>query len=116
MMWRAMEWRQSSKASLLSSGHARSRYSTEEDRAVSVAATTKQWTLDERSVVRFQGSEVEPDLMVRTTPPRPDTTWDDWPVPALVVEVLSASTRRRDPTTKRNLYTDAAIPDYWIVD
>src|SRR5437867_2145354 len=49
-----------------------------------------------RSVLRFRGSEVEPDLMVLPTPVRTDIEWDDVPVPLLVVEILSPSTRRRD--------------------
>jgi len=34
----------------------------------------------------------------------------------LVVEILSDTTRRRDQGEKRTLYTDAGIPEYWIVD
>ncbi len=36
--------------------------------------------------------------------------------PALVVEVLSASTRRHDERTKRRLYQRAGVQEYWIVD
>lgn len=36
--------------------------------------------------------------------------------PLLVVEVLSASTRRIDLATKRMAYADAGVPSYWIVD
>ncbi len=66
-----------------------------------------------RSVVRFEGSEVEPDLFVS---PEGGTSWDDAPTPILVVEVLSPSTRRRDQTQKRELYLDAGVAEYWIVD
>ena len=69
-----------------------------------------------RSVVRFEGSEVEPDLMVRQPHSGGGANWDDWPLPTLVVEVLSDSTRRRDLGAKRTLYIDAGIPEYWIVD
>ena len=34
----------------------------------------------------------------------------------LAVEVLSPSTRRKDPFYKRSKYEDAAVPSYWIVD
>jgi Uma2 family endonuclease len=47
---------------------------------------------------------------------RPLKDWDDAPVPRLVVEVLSGSTRRRDEGPKRKLYFDAGIPEYWIID
>ena len=68
-----------------------------------------------RAVVQHRGSEVEPDLMVRQTPPR-NTPWDEWPIPSLIVEVLSPSTRRRDLENKRALYAEVGIPDYLIVD
>lgn len=36
--------------------------------------------------------------------------------PALVVEVLSGSTRRRDERAKRQLYERAGVREYWLVD
>ena len=36
--------------------------------------------------------------------------------PALVVEVLSSSTRRRDETLKLELYGRMGVREYWIVD
>jgi Uma2 family endonuclease len=69
-----------------------------------------------RAVIRFDGSEVEPDLMVRAERQAPGRDWDDAPVPILVVEVLSGSTRRRDQLQKRELYLDAGVEEYWIVD
>jgi Uma2 family endonuclease len=60
--------------------------------------------------------QVEPDLIITTTPfPLPDK-WDDMPVPSLVVEVLSTSTARHDRVTKRGLYLRSGIPEYWVVD
>jgi Uma2 family endonuclease len=35
---------------------------------------------------------------------------------ALAVEVLSASTRRKDQVLKRSKYEDAGVPCYWIID
>ena len=69
-----------------------------------------------RSVVRFHGSEVEPDLLVRHPPIRADANWDTAAVPSLVVEVLSDSTRRRDRIQKRAFYMEAGVGDYWVVD
>lgn len=70
-----------------------------------------------RAVMRFDGSEAEPDLMVRQSHPRGRRgSWDDAPTPLLVVEVVSPSTRRRDHEQKRQFYLDAGVPEYWIVD
>lgn len=68
-----------------------------------------------RAVFRFEGSEVEPDLMV--VPDAPFTS--DWalvPKPILIVEILSPTTRRRDHEHKREFYLESGIPEYWIVD
>jgi len=36
--------------------------------------------------------------------------------PAVVIEILSPGTRRRDETLKRNLYARAGVREYWMVD
>jgi Uma2 family endonuclease len=72
-----------------------------------------------KAVVRFEGSEVEPDLFVRQRHPSQrgdDTDWDTAPTPILVVEILSPVTRRRDLLAKRQLYLDAGVAEYWIID
>ncbi len=69
-----------------------------------------------RAVLRFEKSEVEPDLMVRQPSPRKHTAWERAPRPILIVEVFSDSTRRRDLTDKRQLYADAHVAEYWMVD
>jgi Uma2 family endonuclease len=81
-----------------------------------VAANGLGMVYHPRSVMRYEGSEVEPDLMVRQ--PRTDKgrDWDEAPTPVLIVEVLSGSTRRRDHVQKRELYLDAGVSEYWIVD
>ena len=61
-------------------------------------------------------TEVEPDLVVREPAPM-GTAWEAAPLPLLVVEVVSPSSRRHDYEVKRTFYADdARIPDYWIVD
>ena len=45
-----------------------------------------------------------------------DGSWDDAPTPILVVEVLSGSTRRRDHVQKRELYLNAGVAEYWVID
>ena len=69
-----------------------------------------------RAVIRFDGSEVEPDLFVRALRPRTGADWEDAPAPSLVVEVLSPATRRRELTTKREFYLAVGAGDYWIID
>ena len=72
-----------------------------------------------KAVMRFEGSEVEPDLMVRAPHPDrrgEDSDWTRAPIPTLVVEVLSDATRRRDRNQKKALYLDAGVAEYWIVD
>lgn len=81
-----------------------------------VAANDLGLVYHPRAVIRFDGSEVEPDLMVRSVKASGGRDWDDAPTPWLVVEVLSDSTRRRDLGEKRQLYLDAGVPEYWVVD
>ena len=70
-----------------------------------------------RAVIRFDGSEAEPDLMVR--PLAPDVhgnAWEKLPPPLLVIETLSPTTRRRDLVSKREYYLDAGAGEYWVLD
>jgi Uma2 family endonuclease len=69
-----------------------------------------------RAVFNIDGSEVEPDLMVRRPNTSPGGKWANAPRPSLIVEIASPSTRRRDRTDKRDFYLEYHIPDYWIVD
>ena len=69
-----------------------------------------------RSVFRFEGSEVEPDLMVRQEARGIGNEWETAPKPILIVEVLSPSTRRRDREQKKVFYTEARVAEYWLVD
>jgi Uma2 family endonuclease len=68
-----------------------------------------------RSVIVIDDSEVEPDLMVRPRVP-PGPRWEEAPLPFLVIEVLSETTRRRDLVAKRSFYIEGGVAEYWIVD
>jgi len=68
------------------------------------------------ATVRVAGSSVEPDLMVRQMSDPPPLRWEDVPLPILVVEVHSPSTRRRDQLQKRDFYIRAGIAEYWMID
>jgi Uma2 family endonuclease len=67
-----------------------------------------------RSVIVIDGSQVEPDLMAR--PSAPPLGWERAPIPFLVVEVLSRSTRQRDLGKKRAFYIKEGVAEYWVVD
>jgi len=67
-----------------------------------------------RSIVQVGGERTEPDLMVRGRSLH--TGWPNAPIPILVVEVLSGSTRDRDLGKKRHFYMKAGVAEYWIVD
>jgi Uma2 family endonuclease len=69
-----------------------------------------------RPVVRAPGSSVEPDLIVRQPVDDPNQPWEQAPLPTLVVEVQSPSTRRRDKLQKRDFYLRCGIPEYWMID
>jgi Uma2 family endonuclease len=81
-----------------------------------VVANKRGLVYHPRAVLRFEDSEVEPDLMVRQPWRTVNTDWSTAPLPSLIVEVLSPSTRNRDRKEKRTLYADARIVEYWIVD
>lgn len=81
-----------------------------------VAAHELGFVYHPRAVMQFEGSEVEPDLMVRQPPQHGEAGWANAPTPILVVEVLSDSTRRRDLKQKRDFYRDAGVDEYWVVD
>lgn len=68
------------------------------------------------SAVVFEGSEVQPDVIVRATVRPLPEKWEHMPTPLLSVETTSSSTRRRDAGPKRELYLEAGIDEYWIVD
>ena len=68
-----------------------------------------------RAVLRVKGSEVEPDLMVRQAA-NVGNDWEKAPIPILIVEISSDSTRRRDRQQKKAFYLESRVAEYWIVD
>jgi Uma2 family endonuclease len=60
-------------------------------------------------------SERHPDVSVYLDPPPETDVWSLW-VPALVVEVVSPSSRERDYETKPDEYLQFGVREYWIVD
>lgn len=58
---------------------------------------------------------VEPDITVVCDASRLDKHGYKGP-PALIIEILSPSSRRHDRLVKLDLYQRAGVPEYWIVD
>lgn len=81
-----------------------------------VAAQGLGFVYHPRAVLRRRGSEVEPDLMVRRPHDKKTKKWETAPIPILVVEVHSPSTRRRDGMQKRDYYMRVGVAEYWMVD
>lgn len=61
---------------------------------------------------------VQPDLYVvpREMNGKVAADWDRVPQLMLAVEVLSPSTARYDRVTKRRMYLEQGVPQYWVVD
>ena len=59
---------------------------------------------------------VQPDLFVADLEQARTLDWRNVRTLLLVIEVLSPSTARYDRFTKRRLYQEVEIPNYWIVD
>ena len=59
---------------------------------------------------------VQPDVLFFTASPAEYAEARDEHVPALVVEILSPSTRRQDEILKRGVYERFGVTEYWIVD
>jgi Uma2 family endonuclease len=69
-----------------------------------------------KSAMVTETSEVQPDIVVRKRVVPPPDRWDDVPLPLLIAEVLSESTRRYDLIKKRAFYMENGVPEYWIID
>ena len=61
-------------------------------------------------------SLVQPDVFVVDLREARTLDWTHMKTLLLVIEVLSPSTARSDRFTKRRLYQEVGIPEYWIVD
>ena len=60
---------------------------------------------------------VQPDLFVcRVDPAAPPRDWPELGTPLVAIEILSPSTASRDRGTKRRIYQEAGIAEYWVVD
>lgn len=83
--------------------------------ALHSARPDQQWDVFAVPVDVFLGDDVlVPDVQVA---PRAAYQRDGIHVaPALVVEVRSPSTARRDEIIKREIYQRAGVPSYWLVD
>jgi Uma2 family endonuclease len=72
--------------------------------------------LDSKVLIASAQSERHPDLSVYLSPPPElDEVWSLW-VPAIVVEVVSPSSSRRDYHDKPEEYLEFGIAEYWIID
>jgi len=64
-----------------------------------------------------EDSAVQPDVLVMLEPQGEQLTSKRlYGPPALVVEVVSFSSKRTDRLEKRQLYQEEGVPEYWIVD
>lgn len=61
------------------------------------------------------GSERHPDLSIYLGPPPETDVWSLW-IPAIVIEVVSESSRRRDYDEKPDEYLEFGVDEYWIID
>ena len=59
---------------------------------------------------------VQPDVFVADLEEARTLDWAQVKTLLLVIEILSPSTARHDRFTKRRLYQEVRIPEYWIVD
>lgn len=59
---------------------------------------------------------LEPDVVLYPVDEYARTPWRDMPAPALVIEVLSPSTRKRDRHRKRPAYLAHGVREVWIID
>ena len=62
-------------------------------------------------------SAVQPDVLVILSGRGPQPTRERlYGPPALVIEIISYSSKRTDRLQKRQLYLEEGVPEYWVVD
>jgi len=62
-------------------------------------------------------SAVQPDVIVLLEPQQGRLTAKRlYGPPALVIEIISYSSKRTDRLQKRQLYVEEGVPEYWVVD
>jgi len=77
---------------------------------------TRWTTLAPGGVYISETSWLEPDIAVYPVAMSSSLSWRTAPPPALVVEVLSPSTRRRDRYRKRPAYLAYGVGEVWLLD
>jgi Uma2 family endonuclease len=84
-------------------------YATKHDRGL---------VLDEKALCAFSRNDYEPDVVFFCKARAQTFTGDqmEFPVPDLVVEVLSPSTQANDRGVKFDDYERSGVREYWIVD
>lgn len=78
---------------------------------------TRETVRQERETGEDDLNIVQPDLVAICDYHKDLNTEDQyWGVPALVVEILSPSSRSKDSIKKVDLYMESGVPECWIVD
>ncbi|MBW0001260.1 MAG: Uma2 family endonuclease [Verrucomicrobia bacterium] len=74
--------------------------------------------LDEKALCAFQRNDYEPDIACFSAEQSAQFSPDQrlFPVPALIVEVLSPSTEANDRGVKFDDYARSGVREYWLVD
>ena len=74
--------------------------------------------LDEKALCAFRRNDYEPDIACFSAGQTAQFTPDQrlFPVPALIVEVLSPSTETNDRGVKFDDYARSGVREYWLVD
>ncbi len=80
------------------------------------AEYTRWTTLAPGGVYISETSWLEPDIAVYPVAMSSSLSWRNMPPPALVVGVLSPSTRRRDRYRKRPAYLAHGVSEVWLLD